>query len=97
MEDAENLGVLGWGSGGLGLWGVLVMVTCWWIDTLPVSAIFMMLLANSSSGGDSRGLSQVGCGHCLGSGAWGLEPGAGWKGPSPRLALFSVQASSSLA
>lgn len=27
------------------------MVTCWWIDTLPASAIFIMLLANSSSEG----------------------------------------------
>lgn len=56
LEDAEDLGVSGWGSGETGLWwGAVLMATCWWMDTFPASAIFMMFLANSSSGGRQQG------------------------------------------
>lgn len=68
------------------------MVTCWWIDTLPASAIFIMLLVKSSSVGRQQG-SELGREWELrGAGA-----GGGGGGPSPRLALFSVQANSSFA
>lgn len=50
------------------------MATCWWIDTLPASAIFMMLLANSSSGGRQQG-SELGRMWAL-PGAWGRAEGA---------------------
>lgn len=79
LEDAEDLGGQGCGSGGLGPWaegvGGLLMATCWWIDTLPASAIFMMLLANSSSGGRQQG-SELSTVWAL-PGPWSLGQGRG--------------------
>jgi hypothetical protein len=69
----EDSGGQGWGPEGFGLWGGLVTATCWWMDTLPASAIFMILLANSTSGEgrgeDRRSLDAAGVWAQLGE--WG--------------------------
>lgn len=71
------------------------MVTCWWIDTLPASAIFIMLLVKSSSGGRQQ-RSELG-GEWELPGAWGRwkDPHQGWLSSRSRPAAPSHSGSRS--